>query len=61
MRKQLGLAADHRLLFGVSFGYEDPDVKANAARVGGRHCKTSCASIAEQVMNNDMAREAAEG
>ena len=34
VRKQLGLGADHRLLFGISFGYEDPAVKANAARVG---------------------------
>ena len=34
VRRHLGLPAEHRLLFGVSFGYEDPDVKANAARVG---------------------------
>lgn len=34
VRRHLGLPADHRLLFGVSFGYEDPAVKANAARVG---------------------------
>lgn len=34
VRKHLGLAADHRLLFGVSFGYEDTSDKANAARVG---------------------------
>jgi nitroreductase len=34
VREHLGVAADQRLLFGVSFGYEDADVKANAARVG---------------------------
>jgi nitroreductase len=34
VRRHLGLDADHRLLFGISFGYEDPEVKANAARVG---------------------------
>ena len=33
VRECLGLPADHRLLFGISFGYEDPSVKANAARV----------------------------
>ena len=34
VREQLGVAASYRLLFGVSFGYEDVTVKANAARVG---------------------------
>ncbi|MDR3453442.1 MAG: nitroreductase [Rhodoferax sp.] len=34
VREQLGLSAQHRLLFGVSFGYEDRTVKANIARVG---------------------------
>jgi hypothetical protein len=34
VREQLGVAANYRLLFGVSFGYEDPQAKANAARVG---------------------------
>jgi len=34
VRRHLGVADDHRLLFGVSFGYEDPQAKANAARVG---------------------------
>jgi nitroreductase len=34
VRAHLGVPEDHRLLFGVSFGYEDPAVKANAARVG---------------------------
>ena len=34
MRRHLGLPEDHRLLFGISFGYEDTSVKANAARVG---------------------------
>ncbi|MCK1716550.1 nitroreductase [Bradyrhizobium sp. 141] len=33
VREQLGVAASHKLLFGISFGYEDRDVKANAARV----------------------------
>jgi nitroreductase len=33
VRQHLGLDADHRLLFGISFGYEDPGVKANDARV----------------------------
>jgi len=27
VRKHLGLGADQRLLFGISFGYEDPSVK----------------------------------
>jgi len=34
VRRHLGLADDHRLLFGISFGYEDPAEPANAARVG---------------------------
>ena len=34
VRQHLGVPEDQKLLFGVSFGYEDPDVKANAARVG---------------------------
>lgn len=34
VREQLGLPEDHRLLFGISFGYEDPADPANAARVG---------------------------
>jgi nitroreductase len=34
VRAHLGVPEDQRLLFGVSFGYEDPAVKANAARVG---------------------------
>ncbi len=33
VREHLGVPSDHRLLFGISFGYEDPGVKANAARV----------------------------
>lgn len=32
VRRHLGLPDDHRLLFGISFGYEDPAVRANAAR-----------------------------
>lgn len=34
VRDHLGLAADQKLLLGISFGYEDPSVPANAARVG---------------------------
>ena len=29
MRRHLGLADDHRLLFGISFGYEDTTVRAS--------------------------------
>jgi hypothetical protein len=32
VRSHLGLPDDHRLLFGIAFGYEDPAAKANAAR-----------------------------
>jgi nitroreductase len=34
VRRHLGLGIAERLMFGISFGYEDPAVKANAARVG---------------------------
>jgi nitroreductase len=34
IREELGIPANYKLLFGVSFGYEDHNVKANAARVG---------------------------
>ena len=34
IREQLGIPQNYKLLFGVSFGYEDRNVKANAARVG---------------------------
>ena len=34
VREHLGVPENQKLLFGVSFGYEDPKVKANAARVG---------------------------
>ncbi len=34
IRDHLGLDESHRLLLGISFGYEDPTVPANAARVG---------------------------
>jgi nitroreductase len=34
VRQHLGIPPNYRLLFGVSFGYEDTGVKANAARVG---------------------------
>jgi nitroreductase len=37
VRKHLGVAPNYKLLFGISFGYEDPNVKANAARVGRAH------------------------
>jgi nitroreductase len=33
VREQLGIPGSYKLLFGVSFGYEDHDVKANATRV----------------------------
>nr|WP_276484251.1 nitroreductase family protein [Bradyrhizobium zhanjiangense] len=32
VRAQLGIPGHQKLLFGISFGYEDIDVKANAAR-----------------------------
>jgi nitroreductase len=34
VREHLGVPEDQKLLFGVSFGYEKPTVKANDARVG---------------------------
>jgi len=34
VRDHLGLPESHRLLFGISFGYEDPNVPANSAHVG---------------------------
>jgi nitroreductase len=34
IREQLGIPANQKLLFGISFGYEDRNIKANAARVG---------------------------
>ncbi len=34
IREQLGIPANYKLLFGISFGYEDRSIKANAARVG---------------------------
>lgn len=34
IRDHLGLPQTHRLIFGISFGYEDPAVEANRARVG---------------------------
>lgn len=34
VREHLGLGEEQRLLFGISFGYEDPADKANAARIG---------------------------
>jgi nitroreductase len=34
VRGALGVPSDQKLLFGIAFGYEDTNVKANAARVG---------------------------
>jgi nitroreductase len=34
VRRQLGFPAGSKILFGISFGYEDTAVAANAARVG---------------------------
>jgi nitroreductase len=34
IRERLGISPNYKLLFGISFGYEDHNVKANAARVG---------------------------
>jgi hypothetical protein len=34
VREHLGVPEDQKILFGVSFGYENQNVKANAARVG---------------------------
>lgn len=34
IRRSLGLSDDNRLIFGISFGYEDEAVPANSARVG---------------------------
>ncbi len=34
VRSHLGLPDSQRLLFGISFGYEDPADPANAARTG---------------------------
>lgn len=34
VRDHLGVSADYQLLMGISFGYEDPSIPANAARVG---------------------------
>ncbi|SEI12155.1 nitroreductase [Paracoccus alkenifer] len=34
IRDHLGLGQTHRAVFGISFGYEDPAVDANQARVG---------------------------
>jgi nitroreductase len=34
VRRHLGIAPSDRLLFGVSFGYEDTSAPANASRVG---------------------------
>ncbi len=42
VRRELGLTEEHRLMFGISFGYEDVSVLANAAR-------TTRAPIAEVV------------
>lgn len=33
IKEELGIASDNKLLFGISFGYEDPDNLANRCRV----------------------------
>jgi hypothetical protein len=33
VRSELGVDASHKLIFGVSFGYEDTEHPANACRV----------------------------
>ncbi|MCB1389019.1 MAG: nitroreductase [Rhodobacteraceae bacterium] len=40
IRDHLGLGPDHRLLYGISFGYEDPAHPANKARVGRADIET---------------------
>jgi nitroreductase len=42
VREQLGIAANNKLLFGLSFGYLDPDAPANA-------CVTDRATVADAV------------
>ena len=32
VREQLGVGAENKLIFGISFGYPDPDAPANACR-----------------------------
>jgi len=34
VRRHLGVGPEHRLMYGISVGYEDPAAKANSARVG---------------------------
>lgn len=34
VREAFGLPEEHRILFGIAFGYEDPEVPANRTRVG---------------------------
>ena len=34
VRRRLGVAPEQKLLFGIAFGYEDPQAPANGARVG---------------------------
>jgi nitroreductase len=41
IREHLCIAANYKLLFGISFGYEDYNVKANATRVGRAHIDTA--------------------
>jgi nitroreductase len=42
VREQLGIAANNKLVFGVSFGYPDPDSPANA-------CRTDRATVVDAV------------
>lgn len=41
IREHLGLDETHRIIFGISFGYEDTSALANAARVGRGALETS--------------------
>lgn len=46
VREELGVSPELRLLLGISFGYEDPEVPANA-------CRTPRAELAEAVRFHD--------
>jgi len=48
IREQLGIPANYKLLFGISFGYEDCNIRANAAaRSAARRLMTPSGSTAE--------------
>ena len=42
VREQLGIAPSNKLLFGISFGYPDPDAPAN-------RCRTDRAQLSDTV------------